>query len=982
MQQAKIIDVTRSFIPIDPLAYPENLHSTEREDSPEKRYPVIPYRGYNFLPTAYGYKSYFGINTHLQINSLSPNKADRIFIFQTSDYRNILIALCDTGIWYKASATVGEWTQAIILAAPSVGAYYEWTFAIIKNKLYAYRNNNASFYKIESAAPNATPPLTITSIVPSFITMAAQLGMFKLGARLAFWDADNATAYASPDDYSDFTPSVLTGANVTTFNAIRGRISSIRPMGLNAVVYSSKSIVLLTINAAETFLVKAVPILETSGCAYARQAIESVPDSTHFAYTDTGIYKIENGKPELIIPEVYDYFKQGVSYPIYLNLMQGRFLAFEIMDADVLNGAAVFTKKVIPAINLIFKAAEAIDDINALSPSAENLDTTLCNVMSSLDAANFTEQKAAANIAVPSNLRKPGTAITPMYTCYLSTDNGPPTPIVWSDTPCGAVNLHGVNFRPAPTGDGGKLSKLTTDSSNKKTVTGAQAYIDGKWTMERFVQYQTALWKAQQKGMSDFMSEVLARTESDTLVTLNTNSCTVSNVTTPCTIGRYAVGFTAPQFGFNACSFWLTRYCNDVKDVINNTTLKVDCINTDVPNVAITYRQAISGSGTGSFYGSVGEVIATIQSGNLNAIGWDPPAGGAVISPGPANSQTISAGYGNVTSNGTPTAFSILAYWKTVESNKTLFVVANGAYPVMPTVVTRYSAGWFDKNQLKSYNNTAVPIVQVPVPETAYCEIVGWRYTDLNGNTATSGAVTCSSTVDKYPGSGVITRVPPIDAGRPNLLDNDGGICGLPYILPDGPGDGTPLLGIPWTDTIVNYLGATYLLQQGTIAPAFPTLVGTFVYDLHLKKWGKMKLDYKQLLDYSPINSVSNAPINFDTFGILAGVLKEDGLIYIFDKNPIDSKLTWGKIGYYRAGMTDLQEIRIDFKSLSTGFVETEVSLDGNAIGNELTETTAFNGVYSVIVYPSYSGKWFNITLKNIFDVVYMEFKGYTKGRR
>ena len=66
-QRAQVIDITKSYLPGDPNAYVQSLVNTDREDGEEKTLPVLPYEGINFLPTAYGQKSYFGTNSTLTI---------------------------------------------------------------------------------------------------------------------------------------------------------------------------------------------------------------------------------------------------------------------------------------------------------------------------------------------------------------------------------------------------------------------------------------------------------------------------------------------------------------------------------------------------------------------------------------------------------------------------------------------------------------------------------------------------------------------------------------------------------------------------------------------------------------------------------------------------------------------------------------------------------------------------------------------------
>src|SRR5690348_15105999 len=113
-QSAKFIDITRSFIPLDPATFPDTLHGTAREDFPEDAAKVVAYKGKNFLPTSYGYKSYFGMNSALGIDALT-SRLDRILILQTSIFSNILVAMCEDGIWLKQGEEAGAWTHAITL---------------------------------------------------------------------------------------------------------------------------------------------------------------------------------------------------------------------------------------------------------------------------------------------------------------------------------------------------------------------------------------------------------------------------------------------------------------------------------------------------------------------------------------------------------------------------------------------------------------------------------------------------------------------------------------------------------------------------------------------------------------------------------------------------------------------------------------------------------------------------------------------------
>ena len=980
MQHAKIIDITRSFVPINPNSFPETLHSTQKEDHPERIAPVIPYMGANFLPTSYGYKSYFGIENHLDIESLAPNKVDHLFIFQTLEYVNILIALCDTGIWTKDGSTVGPWTQLIAIDPVSEALYFEWTFTTIKNDLYVFRSNGTAYYKIET--DDSADGILVTTVVPTFITITAQLGLCRFGGRLGFWDAENAIACSSSDDLQEFTPAVLTGANVTTFTSMLGRISCIRAHGKHAIAYASRSIILLQVEPGETFLLRASPILNSVGVPYAKQSCVSNPDTTHFAYTDSGIYRIENAKAELIVPEVFDYFKEYTPTPIYLQVLEGRYLCFETTDLNAISGNAIFTREVIPPVSLVLPGdAGSIDEIHALDP----VDADFCDISAQLSDGDVDEQTAAGNDAVPADLRKPGTSVTPIYTCYIS-NNGVKdvSNLTWDSSPCGTVGPKGTPWHMSPAGETGELASFTSDSTNKRQSYGPDAWIDGKWTIQRFVQTQMAIWKAEQAARDAFMAAIKNRAFAESS-TAESAVCVVQPTTpSQCEVGIWPTEFSEPQFGFNQCSFWLTRYAISAEKITSRFTSSTSCAPSQVTLEIAGYRKMQNGNIIAEPLYASGEAAAAAfnyysgdYTGRVSSVG----AIGAVRN----GNQYTSTSMTHVTldSNGNTVATpgggnGAVAVWNVINPSDVYAVTAGNADGTTFTPPLIKSTAFSKTSGGSAYNEGAdYPIP--PTPESPYCTLTHWKYTDKNGVVQYKPATACDTTSDRYPGSNTPTRVVPQNAQQfPPINDADGSFCSNDFEVPDG----TENWDIAWPDETVTYPGGNFLLQLGSIAPRYPTFEGFFVYDLHLKKWGKMKGQYKQLLNYSPMNSASAATLNFTTFGIVAGLIKADGFVYLFDNDPVDSYLTWGKIGYYRAGMTDPEEVRMDFKTLSTGALRVDTSLDGTSLGTELTTTESFTSTRQVVCYPEYSGKWHNITVTGKYDVSHLQFKGLQKGRR
>ena len=211
MNKTQIIDVTRSAVITDPEAFYENLMSTGQEDSPERTIPIVAYEGYNFLPTLYGYRSYFDTTATLDIAALG-SRCDLVVLYQFANYSNVLVALCEDGIWTNSGGTASEvWTHKVTLSIPAPGSYLAWTYCVIENVLYMYRQGNASVYKL---TPTAFGPVTIVSFVPNFLNMTGQMGIFRANGRLGFWDSANSISWSSLFDFTDFTPVIIPESSI------------------------------------------------------------------------------------------------------------------------------------------------------------------------------------------------------------------------------------------------------------------------------------------------------------------------------------------------------------------------------------------------------------------------------------------------------------------------------------------------------------------------------------------------------------------------------------------------------------------------------------------------------------------------------------------------------------------------------------------------------------------------------------------------
>ena len=369
-QTTKIIDVTRSYIPVDPQAFPENLNIFTKEDGQEKPSAIVPFEGYNFMPTSYGYKSYFGVTSKLDIDALT-SRVDKILVLQTSQFVNIAVALCEDGIWTRRANSTGEWTHEIVLALPAIGKHYEWSYCFLDNDFFAYRANGTAYYKfsnlprvvtageVESALPTVLDPTTVHpagkfyAVVPNFLNMLGQEGIFKAGSRLGFWDSANSIAWSSIDDYADFTPAVLTMAGSAIFNEVQGRITNILAMGDGFVVYSTKSITVIARDDTGTMQWNPYVALKDAGIAFRRECCIGNTPTSQYAYTQVGLVKVEGPKAATIVDELGDFLKESAQ-PVYLTLIDQRYLFLEILDGDYLDSLVTFTIETIPSANYPF----------------------------------------------------------------------------------------------------------------------------------------------------------------------------------------------------------------------------------------------------------------------------------------------------------------------------------------------------------------------------------------------------------------------------------------------------------------------------------------------------------------------------------------------------------------------------------------------------------------------------------------------------
>jgi len=961
-QSVKIIDISRSYVPIDPRSFPESMHGTGAEDAPEGRIPSVPYDGYNFMPTAYGYMSYFGINSILGVNPLTKLTSpfdllnvDDVFIVQTSDLRNIMVALCEDGIYTKYAASTGAWSHDITLTEPTFGLHKNWTKCVIGNEIYLYRAGELNVWVMRLAEDFVPTALTPSSNM----NMSAQQGIFKAGGRLGMWDSANSIAWSDIDDKMDFVIDLETGAGASVFQQIVGKIVACIQHGNGFMIYCTRSIIVVRRGADANFFWLSEAVFNENGISYLNEVAMGQPDTTHFAYTTFGIVQINDGKAEYIIPEVFTYFKENRD-PVYLRLLEGRYLFFQFLSGSYLLGTPNFSQGVVPATTFTFKGASYnIDHIS------DNPCKAIRSVDSSLQGAYLYD---TYGYTVKTQATTPG--LTPVWEDNLSINfpiadmkiykaagiTGSGSPDYFDNT--GFTQGIVGNVATIPTNGPPLISAYTTPITvpiNLQEENTQGFYAKQDW-----------LWIYEQRLFADWKDAISRKNHGETVTT---GSAYISSGVLPFSVrttyefGPYIdLSFFSESnkyYGISASrkSAWLQRSL------------------TKGIKIKITEIRTYSGTEGSVVGGITPEAIALATSpfssytNNLIGGNFPPLTGTWFVAPRSDSADRYV--YGVYRDAGFTDGLGTLTYFKPDPDGN---IATNFTFPEIGAVLHNIT----NPTATQSFERPIFESVDYPVcvyKNLGYIQISGHGHYTLDGTFITD---------DTTPEAADYTDQCDLSPTKSKRVLFNG--VTIPSSIPIGCLSQEVVIDsetFTWPDTTITLPPSSFLMQDGSIEPIYPTFQGAFVYDLQYKKWGKCGQPHKLLLNYSPINSqAGDKPIPADIFNVNAGCLLEDGAIALFDKYPADSIIKIGKIGYYRQGFTDCEEVRVQFRTAATGSIIVEGSFDGKNIEPAISQIESYVNVNEVVGRFSNSARWFNVCIQGIYDIKNVDFDGNKKGKR
>lgn len=860
MQKSNIIDITKSYLPGDPNAFPENLSYTTREDSPIESFPVIPLEAFNILPSSYGYRSYFGIDSTLAVDAI-PSNCDEVLLFQTNTFQNMLVALCSAGV-YTLTGAATSWTQSIPLTDTWTASqvYAQYTWCVIENNLYIYRQAYTKVIKISSAG-------VITEFTPTFLNMAGQIGIFRANGRLGFWDSANSIAWSSATDLSEFTPDLETLVGNTIFLGIQGRIINIKDHGEGFVIYCTKSIVGVGYKTEGSMLWDAMTLTEVGGVAHPKSMAFGENNKQHFVYTSTGIFMIghfnalsRQYEMQQIAPELYDYLKESRD-PVYLSCFGGRYLHFGLLDNSYLNGIVSFQ-----ATTIVFDSV-----ISTFS------------VRHGEEAVLLTAVDSPIYVAAPEGTED----------LFI---NKSQLPVVSNPKVIVAVNMEGLNDTIMVPTNLSSSGLVLDESFNSAKISTAQKPYGTSSLAIRYNIFPAA----------DVVDQEFTVTNPNL-----TNWAAFANRDHAVDFKLYISNTDALANSIGDPGFFVPLYIQgNIKDFYQYSLAYYFGADTSLAQILfILDNPTATIQATFSIPVNTFNHIIIARVGNTLVI--------------EVNNETVSIL--------TPT-FTAL-----VDVSHTVLLLQS--YQVGGTYAPTRIGGQGTAAYVKDFR----VIENYTYDRTLYTEYRCSTFTVTHN-------ILANEIYDyTFPISGLDVSI--------SKYENEDSIN---FTFP----------------------AATFLLQAGAPVPGFPTILGSLVFDLQLKKWGKFIGNHKALISLSPTNETQNAAISTTNFSIDSGIVYTDGKIKQFSPVTTSSLLKYGKIGLSRLGFTDIFEVRIQFRLRSTGTVTLEGSLDGKTLDSRVAVSENFTDSIEHILYVDRSARWFTISISGQFDLTHLGFVGRISARR
>lgn len=240
------------------------------------------------------------------------------------------------------------WQKIYDITPPPAGIRNLWTRAIVQNTLYLYNQGNPFILEVDATVPGIVDIIEQVD-TNGFVNFAAIEGIFEGRSRLGLWDTDNSHYWGDTADVLNFTPDLRTRANTVKVDALKGNIIYVLGSTEGFITYTTANIVGATYDVSSQKIFKFFEISDNLGI-FSDYSVTKADDGSHFAWTNGGLYKVEN-TPKGLQPfatEVADYltsFQQAPRLSHHLN----RYLAIWLHDEGLEFGRTVRQRNFVDA---------------------------------------------------------------------------------------------------------------------------------------------------------------------------------------------------------------------------------------------------------------------------------------------------------------------------------------------------------------------------------------------------------------------------------------------------------------------------------------------------------------------------------------------------------------------------------------------------------------------------------------------------------
>jgi hypothetical protein len=163
--------------------------------------------------------------------------------------------------------------------------------------------------------PILTPTRTgeLFGVTFTGLSVADVEGITAANGYLIAW-TDDAIAWSSTIDPTDFTPSATTGAGGGPVQDAQGGIVAVYPFDKGIFIYTKRNILMGLYTGNKQYPYKIVPVPNSIGVEFRANIAWSLNTDTHYVSTFTGILAVTASGAKWVLPELFDFIKTKSKY--------------------------------------------------------------------------------------------------------------------------------------------------------------------------------------------------------------------------------------------------------------------------------------------------------------------------------------------------------------------------------------------------------------------------------------------------------------------------------------------------------------------------------------------------------------------------------------------------------------------------------------------------------------------------------------------